>query len=154
GDEIMLDPFSEREVAEYLAERSPSVARDEAFVRALHARTDGLPLFVASVVSEMSKGAGPVEVEKMAVPENLAAIIEHYIARLGDGERILLSAAAVCGVEFRIDTVARALERDAAWVAQICDALARQRLWLRPRDGEEGAYAFRHALFRQLLYER
>jgi DNA-binding winged helix-turn-helix (wHTH) protein/tetratricopeptide (TPR) repeat protein len=152
--EVVLDRFSEREVAEYLAERSPSVARDEAFVRALHARTDGLPLFVASVVSEISERAGPAAVEKMAVPENLAAIIEHYIARLGDDERIVLSAAAVCSVEFRIDTVARALERDAAWVAQICDALARERLWLRPRDDEEGAYVFRHALFRQVLYER
>ena len=152
--EIVLDPFSEREVAEYLAERTPSMTRDEAFVRALHARTDGLPLFVASVVREMSERAGPAEVEKMAVPENLAAIIEHYIARLGDDERMVLSAAAVCGVEFRTDTVARALERDALWVAQICDALARQRLWLHPPDGEEGAYAFRHALFRQVLYER
>src|SRR4029077_2878028 len=36
----------------------------------------------------------------------------------------------------------------------ICNALARPRLWLPPRDGEEGAYAFRHALFRQVLYER
>ena len=154
SQEIVLDPFSEREVAEYLAERSPSIARHEAFVRALHARTDGLPLFVASVVSEMSERAGAAEVEKMAVPENLAAIIENYIARLDDDDRMVLSAAAVCGVEFRIDTVASVLERDAAWVAQISDAVARERLWLRPGDGKEGAYAFRHALFRQVLYER
>ena len=46
----MLDPFSETEVAEYIAQRSPSIAPDEAFVRALHERTDGLPLFVASVM--------------------------------------------------------------------------------------------------------
>ena len=34
-----------------------SIANDEAFVRALHERTDGLPLFVASVMSEMSARA-------------------------------------------------------------------------------------------------
>ena len=53
----------------------------------------------------------------VAVPENLAAIIDHYIARLGSEQRALLAAAAVCGVEFRVDTVALALERDVASVA-------------------------------------
>src|SRR4030095_9589169 len=48
-EEIVLDPFSESEVADYVAGRSPAIATDEAFVRALHGRTDGLPLFVASV---------------------------------------------------------------------------------------------------------
>ena len=78
-----------REVADYVAERSPAIASDEAFVRALHERTDGLPLFIASVMSEMSARAAqsggrvaPEQVAKIAVPENLAAIIEHYIAKL------------------------------------------------------------------------
>jgi DNA-binding winged helix-turn-helix (wHTH) protein/tetratricopeptide (TPR) repeat protein len=154
SEEIALDPFSESEVAEYLAERTPAIERDESFVRALHGRTDGLPLFVASVVAEMSERADAAEVEKMAVPENLAAILEHYIVRLRGDERLVLSAAAVCGVEFRVATLARALEREAAWVAEVCDALARERLWLRSGAGEEGTYVFRHALFRQVLYER
>ena len=45
----------------------------------------------------------------VAVPENLAAIIDHYIDRLGSEHRALLAAAAVCGVEFRVDTLALAL---------------------------------------------
>ena len=52
-EEIVLDPFSETEVADYIAQRSPSLARDEAFVRALHERTDGVPLFVSSVITEV-----------------------------------------------------------------------------------------------------
>jgi len=166
-DEIVLDPFSEREVAEYVAHSAPASAADEAFVRALHARTDGLPLFVASIMTDMSTRAGdrgaspigPEQVSKIAVPENLAAIIEGYIARLDDEPRALLTAAAVCGVQFRVDTVAAALQRDPALVAQTCDALAREGLWLtaaRPEDGADAAelpYSFRHALFRQVLYE-
>ena len=72
----------------------------------------------------------------------------------------MLSAAAVCGVEFRVDTLSQALERDAAWVGQTCDELAREQLWLiAPRAGQgsdapEQPYSFRHALFRQVLYER
>ena len=166
-EEIVLDPFSETEVAEYVAKRSPSVANDEAFVRALHERTDGLPLFVASIMSEMgaraAQGGGRVateQVAKIAVPENLAAIIEHYIAKLENEQRTVLSAAAVCGVQFRVNTIAAALEQDAAWVGDICDELAREQLWLVAPRAEEGGddaqspYSFRHALFRQVLYER
>lgn len=136
-EEIVRDPFSEREVADYVAERSPELASDEAFVRALHERTDGVPLFVATVMSDVIACAGhrsdapaAAQLAKIAVPENLAAIIDYYVAKLGNEQRALLSAAAVCGVEFRAGTVADALEHDAAWVGQTCDELARERLWL------------------------
>ena len=66
----------------------------------------------------------------MAVPENLAAIIDRYIARLGDEQRTMLSAAAVCGVEFRVGTVADAIGREIASVGQACDELQREGLWL------------------------
>ena len=167
-EEIVLDPFSESEVADYVAERSPAIATDEAFVRALHERTDGLPLFVASVMTEVitraaqagDDAAAGSQLAKIAVPENLAAIIDHYIAKLTSDQRLVLSAAAVCGIEFRINTISGALERDAAWVGQTCDELAREQLWLvapRAEGGSNAAelpYSFRHALFRQVLYER
>jgi ATP/maltotriose-dependent transcriptional regulator MalT len=96
----------------------------------------------------------------MAVPENLAAIIDRYIARLDDERRTMLSAAAVCGVEFRVNTVAGAIGREIAWVGQVCDEIQREGLWLSaPRrdehgDAQEPTYSFRHALFRQVLYQR
>jgi len=163
--EVVLDPFSETEVADYMAQRSASLAGDEAFVRALHERTDGVPLFVSSVVTEVMQrtaddAAVEARLEAVAVPENLAAIIDHYIAKLASESRGLLAAAAVCGVEFRVDTVALALERDVASVAHHCEELAREQVWLSaPRArGEDRAaelpYAFRHALFRQVLYDR
>src|SRR5271167_1650841 len=167
-EEIVLDPFSESDVASYVAERSPAIATDEAFVRALHERTDGLPLFVASVMTEVITRAAQVggdaaagsQLAKIAVPENLAAIIDHYIAKLTSDQRLVLSAAAVCGIEFCISTISGALERDAVAVGQTCDELAREQLWLvAPRakgdsNAAELAYSFRHALFRQVLYER
>src|SRR5262245_24618634 len=167
-EEIVLDPFSEEEVADYVARAAPSFATDETFVRALHERTDGLPLFVAYAMNDLLARAAPdrveatkaAQLEKMAVPEGLVAIIEGYIGRLGDEERAVLSAAAVCGVEFRATTVAYALERDASSVDQTCERLAHERLWLAtPRAEEESnaadpRYAFRHALVRQVLHER
>ncbi len=162
-EEIQLDPFSEIEIAEYVAQRSSSLATDEAFVHALQERTDGVPLFVASVISEVVAQAesGPdtaqARLARFAVPENLAAIIDHYIAKLGDEDRALLSAAAVCGVEFRANTIAVAIERDVAEIGHACEELARAQLWLtapRGSDQTEQSYSFRHALFRQVLYER
>jgi DNA-binding winged helix-turn-helix (wHTH) protein len=167
SEEIVLDPFSESEVAEYLGKQAPSIARDEAFVRALHERTDGLPLFVASLATDVmaravepgNHDAAERQLEKIAVPDNLTAIIDHYIAKLSEDQRVVLSAAAVCGVEFHIDLIANALQRDLITIAQTCDDLAREQVWLNaPRvESEpvaEGAYSFRHALFRQVLYER
>ena len=164
-EEVVLDPFSEAEVGEYVAQRLPSLAGDEAFVLALHERTDGVPLFVASVMSEVVARAArdaehPPHLADVAVPTHLTAIIDHYIAKLGVEQRALLSAAAVCGVQFRVSTVSHALDRDGAWVGQACEELAREQLWLRgPRTHEvthtpEQPYAFRHALYRQVLYER
>ena len=164
-EEMVLDPFSETEVADYVAQRSASLARDEAFVRALHERTDGVPLFVSSVISEvMDRTNDDATVEArltdVAVPENLAAIIDHYIAKLGQEQRALLSAAAVCGAEFRVEPLSLVLERDLASVAHACAELVREQMWLmpsRPANGDEAGelpYSFRHALFRQVLYDR
>ena len=166
-EELVLDPFSEQEVADYVAQRAPSLAANEAFVRALHERTDGLPPYVAHVLNDLLARGEPgngdalvaTQLPRMGIPENLAGIVEHYVARLSSDERAVLQAAAVCGVDFRAGTVAAALDRDATSVATVCGHLARGRLWLRAPAGDgnnarELGYSFRHAVFRQWLYER
>jgi DNA-binding winged helix-turn-helix (wHTH) protein/tetratricopeptide (TPR) repeat protein len=163
-EEVVLDPFSESEVAEFVARHSPALARDETFVRTLHERTDGVPLFVASVardvIAQARDDAEATRLAAAAVPENLTAIVDHYIAELGDEQRELLAAAAVCGVRFRVTTIADALGRDPASTALAIDALARERRWLASADNDDASgssdpsVAFRHTLFRQALYER
>lgn len=166
-DEIVLDPFSESDVAEYVTQRAPTMAADENFVRALHGRTDGLPLFLASVLDDVmarklggGDAPGEEELATFAVPEGLAAILDHYIARLEEEQRDVLQVAAVCGVEFRIETVAAALGRDVTSAGETCERLSRENLWLAPPRAGEGThahqvlYSFRHALFRQGLYDR
>jgi DNA-binding winged helix-turn-helix (wHTH) protein/tetratricopeptide (TPR) repeat protein len=167
-EEIVLDPFSETEVAAYLAECSPALAGDERFVRALHERTDGVPLFVASVMNDVIARAeqrgievgGAESLADLPVPEGLTAIIDHYVHGLDDERRSLLSAAAVCGVDFRSDTVARVLQRDATTVTEACEHIVREQRWLEApgagdrNDPREKPYSFRHALFREILYAR
>lgn len=168
-EEIVLDPFSEAEVAACVATRSPSLASDEAFVRSLHDRTDGVPLFVTSVMREIIARTGqddtrPAKAARLvesAVPDNLAGIVERYVAKLEPEKRELLTAASVVGPELRVTTLAQVLDQDAASVEVTCEALARERLWLVARRAGEGGhhfpdstYEFSHALFRQVLYER
>ncbi|MCM2311116.1 MAG: AAA family ATPase [Steroidobacteraceae bacterium] len=167
-EEIVLDPFSETEVAACVATQSRSLAGSEAFIRALHERTDGVPLFVASVLREAMghasrEDADPTLAARLvgaAVPENLSGIVDRYIARLDAVQHELLAAAAVLGVEPRVTTLARVLDRDEASVERVCESLAREQFWFaapdasRPGSLAQARYAFRHALFRQILYER
>ena len=168
-EEIVLDTFSEQEVSEYLAKHVPALATDEKFVRALHGLADGLPLCVADVVNdlighgELGVGGGSSalrRVRSMALPETLTGIIERYIRQLTPDQRALLEAACVCGVEFRLATVARVLDREVASLAEICAELALRQRWLSELPpAQEGAvagagYALRHELYRKVLYER
>lgn len=163
-DEIGLDPFSEREVGDYLAGRLPGAEDADALARDLHARTDGLPLFVSSVVDEWVGGAGPGDLPDdgtAPVPESLAGVVGRQIERLAPDERELLEAAAVCGVEFRLGTLADVLARDLQWVAARCDALVQRQCGLgnttvqvSPDGAIDLRCAFRHALVRQVMLQR
>ena len=168
-EEIVLETFSEQEVAGYLAKRVPALATDEHFVRALHRITDGLPLFVADVVNDLiGRGEpGPAgaasalrRLRSRGLPDTLTGIIGRYIRQLATDERVLLDAASVCGVQFRLGTVARVLDREVGSLAATCADLARRQRWLSelplPPDAALGdaGYAFRHELYRKVLYER
>jgi DNA-binding winged helix-turn-helix (wHTH) protein/tetratricopeptide (TPR) repeat protein len=166
-EEVVLDPFSERDVADYIDRRFPRGDVSENFVRAVHARTDGLPLFVVNVVDDLilqgalDAGASAAIAGTSQVPESLAGVIEKQIARLTMHERMLLEAASVCGVEFRPGTVADALGGEAPWATELCDELARRKAWLsgpdvtRLADGSlDARYTFRHALYRHVFYQR
>ncbi|MEO8011348.1 MAG: AAA family ATPase, partial [Dokdonella sp.] len=169
SEEIVLDAFSEKEVANYVAAKIPGLALEETFVRALHARTDGLPLFVADVVSDLlAQEESAIDgvpsaysrLASVAIPENLAGIIEQYMHRLTPAERALLEAASVCGIEFRLATVTEALPGDIAALGALCAELVRRQRWLtavpleRPSATSDARYAFRHALYREVLYNQ
>lgn len=170
-EEILLDPFSEQELAEYVAGRLGSADESDAFVQALHRHTDGLPLFVANVIDALlaqgtlQAGARARDAQDafkaLSVPEGLAGVMERQIVRLPADQIALLEAASACGVEFSPTVVARVLGRDVDWVAQQCDMLAGRQQWLASIVAEPGAhadreghYAFRHALVRHVFHDR
>ena len=164
AQEIGLDTFSEQEVADYLLARAPARGLSDDLVRALHRRTDGLPLFVAHVVDDWLARDAPLASltdGEEAVPENLAGVVERQIERLAPEQRELLEAAAVCGHEFRIGTLAEVLGREPDAVAATCEDLARRSQWLAvaeleadPLGAIDACCAFRHGFYRQVFSKR
>jgi DNA-binding winged helix-turn-helix (wHTH) protein/tetratricopeptide (TPR) repeat protein len=170
SDEILLDPFSEKEVEEYVSARVPGAVSEEA-VKRLHAHTDGLPLFVANVLDGLLahepdgrvRRAGWLETGEgnLPVPDNLVGAIEKQLAKLPGEVRGLLEAASVCGMEFGAALVAGLLEHDPAEITELCDELVRRKYWLAdagivdlPDGSIDARYTFRHALYKHVFYQR
>ncbi len=171
-DEILLEPFSESDVGDYIASRMPGTPLPEPFVRRLHAHTEGLPLFVANVVDTLIAQAANdsaaldrwLEASSTAplpVPDSLAGVIEKQILRLPLETQQMLEAASVCGVDFHASAVAEMLGRNPLEISQQCDDLVRRKFWLRHGDmvelqdgGLDTRYVFLHALYQQVFYQR
>ena len=168
-EEIDLEAFAESDVADYLARRFDGQSFPETFVRALHAHTEGLPLFVVNVVDElMAEGrirrgadgewAAP-DADGLGIPENIVGVVERQLSRLPEDERQWLVVASVVGAEFVHTHVADALGIAPEPVHEALDRCARRGDWVRAigvatlHDGRIGSrYAFRHALYRHVLY--
>ena len=175
--ELALGPLDDAAVEHYVARRCPVAAEDAPVLprlaRAIRARTDGHPLFMVTVVEDLivrgvlvERDDGwrltqPPDTVSLTVPADVRAMIERRLAGLGPTDRSLLEAASVTGAEFSAAIVAAAAGADAADVEARCAELARRQQLLRESgtarwpDGTVAArYAFRHALYREALYER
>ena len=133
--EIPLDFLAVEEVARYVALEYPRHAFPADFARALHARTEGSPLFVVALLRDLerqdviaendggvwvlTRSIGEVERD---LPATLAAMIERKTERLEDADGALLGVAAVQGVRFDAVVVAESLGVE---VVEVEDRLAR-----------------------------
>jgi tetratricopeptide (TPR) repeat protein len=136
----------------------PDAGIQEAFIHKLHDHTGGLPLFIANVVDDLVAGS---QSTAWSVPESLAGAIEKHIARLTPDAQRLLEAASYCGVEFRATTLSAVLGQELQAITQQCDDLAQRQYWLQhvaidelPDGTLDARYAFRHALYRHVFYQR
>lgn len=157
SEEIALQPFSLTQLGDYLSRHHTALAARSDLVHLLYRRTEGLPLFVASLAGELA--TAPQE-SAWRVPEGLEGVLQRRVERLSGEQRALLEAASVCGVEFRVGVLAQVLGCDEGAVQASCQTLAAAHAWLAGlgvalADGAlDGRFAFRHALYRQLFYQR
>ena len=150
----------------------PASQQQIALARALHAHTEGLPLFLANVLDDIEGDpttafAGDMwrdpaqALAGLHLPQTVVGAVERQIGRLPGELKDLLEAASVLGFEFTPPMLAGLLDEDVVALRARCDGLARRAEWLRhagmtaAADGSlSGRYAFRHALYRRVFYER
>jgi len=170
-EELLLDSFSEHEVAAYLNSRMPGSGTHEALVHRIHHHTEGLPLFVANVADHLlaqldlasdntAEQLTAAESQPLPVPDSLSGVIEKQLRRQSMEVQAMLGAASVCGVEFRASLLAALLDRDVDIVQSQCDELVSRQYWLRhvdiielPNGDFDSRYEFVHALYQRVLYQ-
>jgi predicted ATPase len=143
------------------------------FGQRLYERTSGNPLFVVEVVEHLITRGMLVEQEghwelrqpmtevEVEIPENLRQMITQQLDRLTPEEQQLVEVGSVRGSEFSAAGVAAGLEQDEHHLESVGDALVRRRAVLRAVGAVEWPdgtfstyYAFQHALYQQVAYER
>lgn len=162
--EIALAPLALEAVEDYLAARLGN-ARTQArsIAPLLLERTGGNPLFMVSIVNQLAQqdAAAATPSAIVAIPHDVRRFIDRQIDNLEAADCDLLSAASVIRREFATAAVAAALGTDVVAVETACGRLARHGVFIVksgtaawPDGTSAELYAFRHDLYRELLYER
>jgi DNA-binding winged helix-turn-helix (wHTH) protein/tetratricopeptide (TPR) repeat protein len=178
GREILLDGLSPADVASYLAARFRGARLPEDLLSILVDRSEGNPFFVVALVDHLLEQRllvddgngwqfqGGLDTLRTTIPDGLHAVIEPRLERLAPDELRMLEAASVAGAEFASHALACIAPRgsdvaEAEHVEQVCDGLVRRQEFLRaagerlwPDGTMSSSYAFRHALYQQVIYGR
>jgi tetratricopeptide (TPR) repeat protein len=172
ADELPLGPLAVADVRAWLDARFSPSDFPPGLAEALHARAEGLPLFVRALVEllaargEIARGekgwslARPLAALDLEPSKDVKDLVRAQLEPLPEADRSLLEAASVVGKEFSSPVVAGLAGKDALPVEESLLRLSRvQRILERLGDEElpDGTlgtrYRFAHGLFRRVLYE-
>jgi tetratricopeptide (TPR) repeat protein len=166
GERIALDPLDESEVAALLTNVLGSAALETRAARRISAAAEGNPLFVEELVRMLVDDGvlhrvdgvwtGPQDLDSLAIPPTINALLSARLDRLDPEERAVLQAAAVIGKEFWWTAVtALAAEELRPRVGMHLHALVRKRL-IFPAESSafarEDSFRFGHILVRDAAY--
>jgi tetratricopeptide (TPR) repeat protein len=122
---------------------------------AVHAETEGNPLFVGEIVRLLAaeRRLGESATAPLAIPQSVREVIGRRLRHLSDECNRLLTLASVLGREFDIDALAGVggLERDA--ILELLDEAIEARV-VSEVPGAIGRMRFAHALIRDAAYQR
>jgi len=171
--EVPLNELSAEEVKEYVRLRlANSAAADELGPR-LYERTDGNPLFLTASVDSLIQHNAVVEegdhwvvrgglaTIEDTIPEDLQQLITKQVETLEVEDQQMFAVASVSGLTFTAAEVAAGCKLELEVVEEACEQLAQQGQVIEGGTLEEwpdgtltARYGFRHALFRDVLYQR
>src|SRR5262249_29256137 len=143
--DVPLGFLDRAEVESYLALAFPGHRLPAEFAAAIHAKTEGSPLFLVDLLRYLrdrgviARGPGSwglaeaVPDFRRELPESVRSLIQKKLDQLGAVDRRLLSVASVQGYEFDSGVVARVLDLDAADAEERLEALDRVHALVRLR---------------------
>jgi predicted ATPase/DNA-binding XRE family transcriptional regulator len=172
-EELRLDYLTERTVRQHLAARFPGHRFPVALGAVIHERSEGNPLFMVNTIEHLiaerligphERGwqlTAPIDRVRVGVPESIRELIENHFDRLDTRDRRILESASVAGTDFSVAAVAAALDDDLGDVEARCDELSSRHQFIKysgtqllPNGHTVTRFAFVHAVYQQVLYER
>ncbi|HEX5048506.1 MAG TPA: AAA family ATPase, partial [Gammaproteobacteria bacterium] len=174
---ISLESLDEPAVRNYVARRYPAahgaVDALATLARQVYRRTEGNPLFLVNVLSDLEAHGALIETERgwtlsagfdgaaLRVPEDIRRLVEQRVERLEPAQRELLEVASVPGGPCSAAAVAAGTEREVEGVEAALRELTRRHGFVRETgvvewpDGIVAArFEFLHSLFREVLGAR
>jgi len=160
---IHLEPLPSEAMQRLLAGLVPGLPK--ATVDRIVARADGIPLYAVETVRMLLAQGKLVkegdayrptgDLDDLAVPETLTALIAARLDGLDPSDRALVEDAAVLGQSFTVAGLAAVSGQPAAALEPRLRALVKRELLVLdvdPRSPERGQYAFVQALIREVAY--
>jgi DNA-binding SARP family transcriptional activator len=139
-------------VAEYV-ELSTGLPPGPGLAEAIHAETDGNPLFVSETV-QLLAAEGRVDRPgvHLSIPPGVRAVIRRRIARLPERSGEILVTASVMGREFGLDALSELSELSPSELMEVLGEAMAERV-LDDVPGAPGRIRFSHVLIRDTLYD-
>ncbi|HTV01179.1 MAG TPA: hypothetical protein VMF13_11595, partial [Luteitalea sp.] len=156
--EVALPLLAREDVTCYVA-RAAAPLDSNALIDRVYASSEGNPLFMSALVSYLvATGTTGVGDAASAMPDTLRALIQTALASLSAAQRDALDAAAILGLEFDADTIARALALSPLAVEDVLTSLADDhglitRAGPGDANGAASLFRFRHALYQAALLD-
>ena len=149
---LALTGLTSASVAEYV-ELTTGIEPAPGLVDAIHAETEGNPLFVAEVVHLLAAEGRVEEADApIRIPPGVRAVIGRRVARLSARCQALLLSASVIGREFGLDALAALSELEPDELMDVLNEAMAERV-LDDVPGAPGRARFGHALIRDTLYD-
>jgi class 3 adenylate cyclase/tetratricopeptide (TPR) repeat protein len=124
---------------------------DPELVKQIALRTDGVPLFIEELTRSFLETAEGTPNLRHDIPDTLLGLLQARLDRLDPDIREIAQIGAVIGREFRLDILARVVDRPQGLERAVAK-LASSQLVLPSGSAAQSSYVFRHALIQEAAY--
>jgi DNA-binding SARP family transcriptional activator/tetratricopeptide (TPR) repeat protein len=151
---LLLSGLGEPDVARFIELAAPATPAPR-LGAAVHAETEGNPLFVGEIVRLLvaERRLDEPATKPIVIPQSVREVIGRRLHHLSDRCNRLLAVAAVLGREFDLDALAGASGLGRGAILELLDEATEARV-VSEVPGAVGRVRFAHALIRDAAYHR